>query len=328
MAILDTSGARRAAAHPGAMTRWAVVLAGGDGTRLLELTRGIAGDDRPKQFCAVLGEETLLDRTRRRVALGVSPRRTLFSLSRAHERYYAPLLRGIEPARVVVQPRNRGTAPAILYALLRVAAADSRGAVALFPSDHHVSDDRAFMAHAGAAFALVGARPGLVALLALTPDRPETEYGWIEPTEALEGPDGWPAYRVRRFWEKPAPAVARALLRAGGLWNSFVVVGRVATLLGLVGRALPGLAAAFAPLREALGTAAEAAAAEAVYGALAPADFSRGVLTPCAAHLAALPVRGLEWSDLGSPDRVLAARGQGVVRREDRASVLVGATAR
>jgi hypothetical protein len=66
-------GARGHRAHPRTV-RWAMILAGGDGTRLRDLTRRIAGDDRPKQFCPLLGEETLLGEKRRRVALGIPPR--------------------------------------------------------------------------------------------------------------------------------------------------------------------------------------------------------------------------------------------------------------
>jgi mannose-1-phosphate guanylyltransferase len=296
-------------ARPARMERWAIILAGGEGTRLRDLTRRIAGDDRPKQFCPLLGEETLLDETRRRVAHGVSAPRTVFSVTAAHEPFYAPLLADVGSHQIVVQPANRGTAPAIFYALLRVAATAPNDSVAIFPSDHYVSDDEAFMAHVGAAFDLAAARPDLVALLGVTPDRPETEYGWIEPAEPVAGPQGWSLYRVQRFWEKPAPDLARTLLEDGCLWNSFVMVGRVASLLGLISRALPDLVRAFLPLRRFLGTRVEAAVAEAVYHRLRSADFSRSVLSPNVPHLAVLPVWGVDWSDLGHPERVLARRG-------------------
>src|SRR5262249_8871019 len=183
-------------------TRWAIILAGGDGTRLRELTRRLAGDDRPKQFCPLLGDDALLDETRRRVGLGVPTSQTFFSVTAAHERFYAPLLADVRCDQIVVQPRNRGTAPAILYALLRMAEVAPNDAVAILPSDHFVSDDARFMAHVDAAFDLVGARPDLVALLGLAPDRAETEYGWIEPAQPVIGPAGPSSYGVRRFWEK------------------------------------------------------------------------------------------------------------------------------
>ena len=71
---------------------WAVILAGGDGTRLKSLTRHIAGDERPKQFCSVLGRATLLEETQDRAALEIIPERTLFVVNRAHENFYRPVL--------------------------------------------------------------------------------------------------------------------------------------------------------------------------------------------------------------------------------------------
>ena len=111
----------------------------GDGTRLKSLTRKIAGDERPKQFCSVLGRRTLIEETQERAALELDPERTLYVVNRMHEPYYAPLLAGEPAAKLVIQPRNRGTAPAILYSLLRIAAFDPNAVVAFFPSDHYTT---------------------------------------------------------------------------------------------------------------------------------------------------------------------------------------------
>jgi mannose-1-phosphate guanylyltransferase len=112
--------------------------------RLRSLTRRIAGDERPKQFCPFVGGETLLARTRARVARTVPPERTCLVLTHHHERFYAPLLAKGPLGPLVVQPCGRGTAPAVLYGLLRIAETAPLDAVALFPSDHYVSDDARF----------------------------------------------------------------------------------------------------------------------------------------------------------------------------------------
>ena len=238
--------------------RWAIILAGGEGVRLRPLTRRIAGDERPKQFCPLLDGETLLDRTRARVARTVRPDRTCLVLTRSHERFFAPLLAKGPPGPLVVQPCGRGTAPAILYGLLRVADEGPSDAVALFPSDHYFSDDARFMAHVEAAFATVEAHPDLVVLLGMEADGPEVQYGWIETGDPLLDGSADTVYRVRRFWEKPVAAIAETLFERGCLWNSFVLVARVPALLALIRRGHPrslrrvhvGMAPALDPRRD------------------------------------------------------------------------------
>ena len=132
--------------------RAAIILAGGEGLRLKPLTSRIAGQDIPKQYCRLLSEQTLLDQTRNRVALVVDAPSTLVVVTKAHERFYRPLLTNGSAAQLVVQPQNRGTAPAILYALLRLAKLAPRAAVTVFPCDHYVSDNQLFMHHVELAF--------------------------------------------------------------------------------------------------------------------------------------------------------------------------------
>jgi mannose-1-phosphate guanylyltransferase len=295
----------------------AIILAGGDGTRLRPLTRAMAGDDRPKQFCPVLGDETLVDQTRRRVSMLVAPERTLTVVTHHHERYYSPALADVPARLIVVQPESRGTAPAIVYGLLRLLALADDGPVALFPSDHYLSDDRVFMWSVEQALETVARRPSLTVLLGIAADRPEVEYGWIEPGHVIADVRA-PLYAVRRFWEKPARRAAERLLAQGCFWNSFVLVARPSTLLRLVERAVPSLIELFGPLRASLATPWETGAAEAVYAALLSIDFSRAVLVPSAARLAVLPVTGVEWSDLGDPARVVIVR-QRLARQLDMA---------
>lgn len=280
---------------------WAVILAGGDGTRLRALTRRISGDDRPKQFCPVLGGDTLLDQTRHRAARLVDPDRTLFLLTRTHAPYYASLSETTPARSLVVQPENRGTAPAILLAMQRLLALGAREPVVLLPSDHHVSDDAAFMAHVADAFDALEARPDLAVLLGVEATRPEVEYGWIEPGPAIVGPFSGGLRRVRRFVEKPAPDVAAQLFASEALWNSFVIVSRPQSLLTLFAEAVPTLVDWLAP---AGGGSGDPERLEDLYAGLPVIDFSRMVLSPRPDALAVLPVKGVEWNDLGHPARV------------------------
>ena len=290
--------------HTTAAPPWALILAGGDGTRLRELTQKISGDGRPKQFCPLLDGETLLDRTRRRVDLLTRADHQVVVVTRPHERYYRPLVTDLAPGRLVVQPRNRGTAPGLLYPLLRVAELAGDAVVAVFPSDHFVDDDAAFVSAVSHAVSAAASRPDLVVLLGVEAAEAETEYGWIEPDEVPLPIDGEPVFPIRRFWEKPSPELARHLFTRGCLWNSFVMVGRIAAFLDLIGAGTAELLRAFEPLRRALGSSREDAVAERVYATLPDLNFSERVLAPAAARLGVLRVKGLEWSDWGNADRV------------------------
>ncbi len=284
---------------------WVIILAGGDGTRLKSLTRKIAGDERPKQFCSVLGGATLLEETQRRAALELAEERTLYIVNQAHKPFYAPILADKRPANLVEQPRNAGTAPAILYGLLRIATADPQAVVALFPSDHYISDNRKFMNHIRTALVTARLSRDVVILLGVEPESPEVEYGWIEPTP----PDTRNAkvFGVRRFWEKPNQVLAQVLQLRGCLWNSFVMVASVRALLDIIESALPGFYRAFACLNPLFATRAEAGAVTELYQSLEEINFSHQVLAQRPERLAVLKVSGLRWSDLGEPKRVMAS---------------------
>lgn len=286
--------------------RWAVILAGGDGTRLQSMTRAIAGDNRPKQFVPVIGGSTLLDQTRRRVALSVNPAQTLIVVTQKHRRFYESLAHELSPTLLLEQPNNKGTAPAILYALLRVATQSPKAIVALFPSDHFFTDDEEFMSHVDTAFDAATVRPATVTLLGITPNSAEREYGWIEPQRSVLGSAARSVTRVKRFWEKPSATLAATLMERGCLWNSFVMVGRVDALLRMIRAALPELYASFAAMIPTFETARERKALAEVYSHVTDTNFSHEVLAARPQDLAVMRVGDVGWSDLGEPSRVLA----------------------
>jgi mannose-1-phosphate guanylyltransferase len=294
-----------AANDPKKRHEWAVVLAGGDGTRLRTLTKKITGDERPKQFCALLGDSTMLEETRQRVTLEFAEQRTLYVLNRLHEPYYAPLLAAARGRNLLIQSQNRGTAPAILYSLLRIAAYDPAAIVSFFPSDHYVSDNHKFMAHVRRALESARRHPERIILLGIAPESPEVEYGWIEPARQIAGDPR--LFNVRRFWEKPNTLRAQVLHLRGCLWNSFVAVTPVQTLLDVIQNALPELFRDFMNLTPILGTNEETQWAADLYDGLESSNLSHEVLARFPNRLAVMKVTGVKWNDLGEPKRVMAS---------------------
>jgi mannose-1-phosphate guanylyltransferase len=168
------------------------------------------------------------------------------------------------------------------------------------------------MAHVNLGFEFVQAFPQRVVMLGIEASGPEVQYGWIEPGVPVVR--AWSSFRnflrVRRFHEKPPMEVARELFAARCLWNSFVVIGNIRRLIGLIARALPDLYCAFNAIGRTLGTSFERKAVECLYRDLPAANFSYEVLQNAFSSMAVLPVTDLEWSDLGTPDRLLAVLRQ------------------
>lgn len=310
-------------AHQRGAPAHVLILAGGEGLRALPVTRALFGDDRPKQFCALVGREPLVVQAQRRASLVVPPSRTLLVLTRRHEPYYRGLVYGMPASSLVIQPSNRGTAAAVLYGLLRIALRTPSAPVVILPSDHWVSDEAVFMAHAAAAIGIVRAHATAVVLLGVAPTRPEREYGWIEPSAPIA--EVWSdLHGVARFVEKPDPDRALHLQQSGtSYWNTSVVVGQAEALLFLFAMAQPALVDAFLQAWGELGTPSEAAAIERVYEGLAASDFSRDILAAHPESLSVLGVSGVCWEDIGNPERLQAARrrsGRGAYRQPSSAA--------
>jgi len=282
--------------------RWGVVLAGGDGERLRELTRWMYGEDRPKQFCQLLGNRTLLEEARQRAERSFPPEQILFSLTRAHENHYLRYLAD-RPSQRIVQPLNRGTAPAILSMLTRIAQADPDAVVSILPCDHYYSSESAFTAALESALEIAEQRTDSVVLLGAEPNQAETEYGWIEVGETIDGLSG--LFRVEGFKEKPALALAQALLGKNCLWNTFVMVGHVGAFLEMARTAAPRLLQMLESAQVRSDPSGEIRIPDSVYGKIPRMDFSRHILPLATERLLAFRLKSTEWNDLGDPYRVL-----------------------
>ncbi|HEV2202006.1 MAG TPA: sugar phosphate nucleotidyltransferase [Bryobacteraceae bacterium] len=285
--------------------QWGVILAGGEGIRLRSLTRLISGDDRPKQFCPLIGGLTLLAHTRQRIAPCIAPDRTLFVLLNSHERFYAEELRDVRSPQTLVQPCERGTLPAILLSLLRIVQLDEQAAVAFFPSDHYYADERKFMAGVKLAFGFAETSPETVILLGAAATRAEVGYGWLEAEPAISTHSSRGLLRVNGFWEKPSQHVAKNLLERGCIWNTFVMIGRATAFLDTIRSAQPELYRIWEPLVGRHEPAMSSKIMKTIYDRLPTTDFSRSVLGASPEKLGVLNLGDVGWSDLGDPGRVL-----------------------
>ena len=294
--------------HTDAGHLWAVVLAGGEGVRLQPLTRELYGEPRPKQFAALTGRASLLRQTLDRVARLVPRERTVIVTLASHSRYLAAELSGVEGVHVLAQPCDRGTGAGVLLPAHVIHARDPKATVAVFPIDHCIPEEAAFMRHVAAAAGYVGAHPEWLVLLGAEPTEPEPDYGWIEPGECIGSTRNGPLHRVWTFWEKPPNEVARSLFARGSLWNTFIFASSAAALIEAGLRCAPLLHDRLVRLGTFVGTPFQAWALEQAYRLAPRVDFSRAVLQSSLPALAVARVPAHAWCDLGTPERVARSR--------------------
>lgn len=200
-----------------------VILAGGNGVRLWPLSRR----ERPKQFLALEGEQSLLALTLARLE-GLATAPPIVICQEAHRFLAAEQLRqaGVEGATLLLEPEGRGTAPAIALAALLADREGREGPLLVLPSDHHLGEEAAF--HAALARATELAEAGYLTTFGVVPTRPETGFGYLQAGAPL----GELGFAVACFVEKPDAARAEAFLAADDhYWNSGIFVMRPADAL-------------------------------------------------------------------------------------------------
>jgi len=273
-----------------------VILSGGSGTRLWPMSRTLY----PKQLLRLIGEDSLLQQTVRRVADLGRFAQPLLVANEDHRFIVAEQLREIkaDAQALLLEPIGRNTAPAACVAALMLAEREPEALMLLLPSDHIIADEGAFAVAIDRAVA--AARAGALASFGITPERPETGYGYIRRGEPIDGIVG--AFRVAEFVEKPTLDVAQCYLASGEhYWNGGMFLFPAGLFLDELERTRPEIVAS---CRQALAQARrdddfirlDKDAFESC-----PADSIDYAVMEHTSRAAVVPV-GMGWSDIGSWD--------------------------
>jgi mannose-1-phosphate guanylyltransferase len=229
---------------------YALILAGGSGTRFWPLSR----DARPKQLLDLFGDGTLLEQTIRRLE-GLVPLEQILILTNEKQleavRAAAPML---PPGNIYAEPAKRDTAPAVALGIGLVAARDPQATMMVLPADQLIHDHEAYREVMRDALASAENSDGLVTI-GIRPTWPCPSYGYIERGAAagIQGlAAGNEAYEVKCFREKPSPQLAEEFLRNGGFsWNAGMFVWTLPTVIGQLEKHAPELAEFIVQLRDA-----------------------------------------------------------------------------
>lgn len=274
------------------------------GKRLASLTRALYGTDLPKQFAALRGERTMLQATVDRAAQLAPPERTVVVVGEAREQLARAQLADRPGITILAQPENLDTGPGLLFPLAWLRRRAPAARVVVMPADHDVPRPGPLFEAIARAAAHRESR-GRLALIGVVPDRPETEYGWIEPGVRIAGRGPTTVWRLRGFREKPDVDAAAQLRARGALWNTFIMTGPVEMMWRLGRRHLLVQDDALARWALAADGPGGRDRLRAVYRKLPRGNWSVDVLSAARrADLAVIGMAGSGWSDWGSPRRV------------------------
>ncbi len=276
---------------------FAVIMAGGSGTRFWPLSR----ETMPKQLLQIGGDDTLIRTTVSRVLPLVRIENiyivTNQVLADTIEYQLSTKFSRAWDMNMIVEPVAKNTAPALGLTALHLERLNAEAVMIVLAADHSIRKTDDFLTvlrKAGEA-----ARKGYLVTLGIKPDRPETGYGYIKSGTKCGGPSIEDVYKVEAFVEKPDVKTAREYLKQGGyFWNSGMFVWKVSTLLHEIEKCHPVLHQGLEEIRGSIGTEKEADVVKAVFKKLEPISIDYAVMEKT--DRAAVIPADIGWSDVGS----------------------------
>ncbi len=275
---------------------YAVILAGGSGTRFWPLSR----ESYPKQMLSLIGTRSLFQETLLRIRGAIPPQKTLIVTNERHGYDLKRQAASVEAGyRFLLEPRMRNTAPAIGLAALHLLREDPEAMMAVMPSDHLVRKATRFLDLLGVA--QEPARKGFLVTFGIKPTRPETGFGYLKVGNSIPGlvPSSPPIRKVEKFVEKPDLERAEEYLTSGEyFWNSGIFVWKASAILQEMRECLPDLYTGLNQIGPSLSSADPSEAIAALYSRIDPVSIDFGVMEK-SAHAVMLEA-DIGWHDVGS----------------------------
>jgi mannose-1-phosphate guanylyltransferase len=283
---------------------YAVIMAGGGGTRLWPLSR----QGRPKQTIPLLGDRTLFQIAVARLTPLLPPERILVVTNARFAEMLMPQAPEVPEANFVIEPAPRNTAPALGLAAVEVLRRDPQAVMACLTADHFIRDENRFRALLTAAHEL--ALGDWLVTLGIEPTYAATGFGYIQRAGSLGRRGVFDVFEAARFREKPSQPEAEAMLADGQhSWNSGMFVWKAGRLLEEFEIQMPSFARALGQVQ------ADPSALAAIWPHVPSTSIDYGVMEG-ASRVAVIPASGLGWNDVGSWEslfEVLPADGAGNV---------------
>jgi mannose-1-phosphate guanylyltransferase len=273
---------------------YAVIMAGGSGTRLWPLSR----QSRPKQMVSLFGGRTMFQLAIDRLDGLFTPERIYVVTVADQKEALQAQVPQIPDDNYLIEPMPRGTASVVGLAAIAIQKQDPDAVMAILTADHYIQDVDHFQKLLRSAYGL--ARDEYLVTLGINPTYPATGYGYIEIGGGLREYDGMQSHHALRFLEKPDPEWADQFYNSGKhAWNSGMFVWKVDQIIVEFARQMPQLYAGIQKIGRSWGTAEQSATIETVWQDLEPETIDYGIMEG-AENVAVIPVADLGWNDVGS----------------------------
>jgi mannose-1-phosphate guanylyltransferase len=284
---------------------YAVILAGGSGTRFWPLSR----QNKPKQFLNVTGKNTLLQETARRIRPIISGKNIFIVTNQQYKKEVESQLRsfGIPSSNILLEPSGKNTAPAICWAASRIYEKDKQAVLAVLPSDHLILNEKNFIRVLNSAVRL--AQRDFLVTLGIGPTRPETGYGYLKiaPKKGIT--------YVSQFTEKPNSEKAKQFIKNKNyLWNSGMFIWKASVILNAFKKDLPDIYSV-------LSTKTDQKNINRIWNKIKGISIDYGILEK-SKNVVAVPAYDIGWSDLGSWESLLDVLGKDKNGNVSRGNVL------
>ncbi|MBN2334643.1 mannose-1-phosphate guanylyltransferase [Candidatus Bathyarchaeota archaeon] len=275
------------------MNSYAVIMAGGTGTRLWPLSRR----EQPKQTHALIGEHSMFQETVHRITPMFSHDHIYVVAGGKQAATLSQQVPEIPAENYIVEPEGRGTAPCIGLATVYLQKHDPDAVTVILTADHHIGDPEEFRETLKAG--IKTAEEGYLATIGIEPTTPSTAYGYIKQGEKILEVDDRSVYRVERFTEKPDRETAEQMCGEGVYsWNSGMFIWRAEAILAEYSRQMPTLHRGLTKIQEAIGTTGYDQALAKHWPGVPRQTIDYGVMEG-AENVAVIPA-SFGWSDVGS----------------------------
>jgi mannose-1-phosphate guanylyltransferase len=275
---------------------YAVIMAGGGGTRLWPLSR----QTRPKQVLSLFNENSLFQTTVNRLEGQFAPENILVVTVATQAHMLQEQVPDIPPANYLLEPMPKGTASVVGLAAIELLQRDPQAVMAVLTADHYIGNVPRFQQLLQAAYTF--ACQDHLVTLGISPTFPSTGFGYIQRGLLVGSSQGFSAYQVKRFKEKPDDLQAQAMLASGDHdWNSGMFIWRAAQIMSEFESQMPELAAGLRQIDQARGSTQHASTLQEVWSALQSVPIDYGVMEH-AQDVVVIPATDLAWNDVGSWD--------------------------